>query len=394
MGGSGGSCGAAEMIIVEENNMKDYVTLFTQKDYVTLFTGGDGFGIGAQAVGLKPSWGVEIDGQVADWAELNTPGLSVIRSDVSAIDYSSLATPHWLHASPPCLNASLAKQGDEQGFDIIMARAVCSSIKALLPPVFSLENVWAYREFEAFKTILRCLTGSGYNFNYWHLNAADYGVPQTRKRLILLASRSLTVPDGIPATHYKLDQKNSLQGLRSMLWLPWNGWYKAIDDLIPDLPRSEFAPWQRKGLSEKLTDSFDGGMPRAFLVHQGTRSSPLDPARPADTITANSNQSGVRAFIVSGQYGSLGSDGQRGVGIRSGIEPAYTVTTRSGPVGNPINALLDHGYIVTMTPRALARFQSVPDGYQLPQKNGRACKIIGNMVPPLLAQRIVEEVMK
>ena len=375
------------MIIVEENNMKDYVTLFAQKDYVTLFTGGDGFGIGAQAAGLKPSWGIEIDGQIADWAELNTPGLSVIRADVSDVDYSALSTPHWLHASPQCKNASLAKQGWEQEFDLAMAQAVCSSIEALLPPVFSLENVWAYRKFEAFKMILRCLTDSGYNFNFWHLNAADYGVPQTRKRLILLSSRIGNVPVGIPATHYKLDLKADVMGLRSMFWLPWNGWYKAIEDLIPDLPRSEFAPWQRKGLSEKLTDSFDGGMPRAFLVHQGARSSPLDPARPADTITANSNQSGVRAFIVNRQQG-------RGVGIRSGIEPIHTVTTRSGPGGNPINALLAHGYIVAMTARALARFQSVPDGYQLPKKRGLACKIIGNMVPPLLAQRIVEEVMK
>jgi len=42
-----------------------------------------------------------------------------------------------------------------------------------------------------------------------------------------------------------------------------------------------------------------------------------------------------------------------------------------------------------MTPRALARFQSFPDDYILPDSNRLACKIIGNAVPPLMYQKIV-----
>jgi DNA (cytosine-5)-methyltransferase 1 len=47
-----------------------------------------------------------------------------------------------------------------------------------------------------------------------------------------------------------------------------------------------------------------------------------------------------------------------------------------------------------MTPRALARFQSVPDTYILPDKRTLAAKVIGNMVPPLLMQRIAENMME
>jgi site-specific DNA-cytosine methylase len=43
-----------------------------------------------------------------------------------------------------------------------------------------------------------------------------------------------------------------------------------------------------------------------------------------------------------------------------------------------------------MTPRALARMQSVPDWYVLPGKVALACKIIGNGVPCLMMQRIME----
>lgn len=41
-----------------------------------------------------------------------------------------------------------------------------------------------------------------------------------------------------------------------------------------------------------------------------------------------------------------------------------------------------------MTTRALARFQSFPDWYQLPDNNSLACKGIGNAVPPLFMEKM------
>jgi site-specific DNA-cytosine methylase len=48
---------------------------------------------------------------------------------------------------------------------------------------------------------------------------------------------------------------------------------------------------------------------------------------------------------------------------------------------------------VKMTPRALARFQSVPDSYQLPESRALASRVIGNGVPWLLAQRVTESLI-
>jgi site-specific DNA-cytosine methylase len=51
------------------------------------------------------------------------------------------------------------------------------------------------------------------------------------------------------------------------------------------------------------------------------------------------------------------------------------------------------GYrVVKMTTRCLARFQSFPDSYVLP-RSGIAAKIIGNAVPPLLYQKIIEQLV-
>ena len=48
------------------------------------------------------------------------------------------------------------------------------------------------------------------------------------------------------------------------------------------------------------------------------------------------------------------------------------------------------GRVVAMTPRCLARFQSFPDSYELPESKTLAAKGIGNAVAPLMYQRILE----
>jgi site-specific DNA-cytosine methylase len=51
---------------------------------------------------------------------------------------------------------------------------------------------------------------------------------------------------------------------------------------------------------------------------------------------------------------------------------------------------LAHGSVVAMTPRALARFQSFPDSYQLPEARTLASRVIGNAVPPLMATTLLK----
>ncbi len=74
--------------------------------------------------------------------------------------------------------------------------------------------------------------------------------------------------------------------------------------------------------------------------------------------------------------------------MRSDGEPWFTVTT--GGSKHPVRAWLQCGRVVAMTPRALARFQSFPDTYVLPEKKSLASFGIGNAVSPLAYQRIIE----
>jgi site-specific DNA-cytosine methylase len=259
-------------------------------------------------------------------------------------------------------------------------------------------------------------------------------VPQTRVRLILRAVRGELVPH--------------LPGGR-----PWVGWHAAIADLLPDLPESRFAPWQLARLDALFGDTLvhptdmrsmptraggepsfavmanshedshtpgprpraflvpsvnanaergkgyrEGGepaitctgqmdrpsrMPRAFLVPGGHTSNDVvrDGASPACAIAAGHDSGSLRALLV-------GTNGEHGSLARAASDPAQVVTAAHD--ASTTRPWSSQGRVVAMTPRALARFQSVPDSYTLPEKRGLACKVVGNGVACLVAQAVGE----
>jgi DNA (cytosine-5)-methyltransferase 1 len=372
----------------------------------TLFSGGGLFDVGAQAAGLTPIWAVERDPDIATVYRKNHPDGTCIVRDVGEVDYTLLPVSDWLHASPSCVNASIARAtgGGETEEDRQAAKAIVRALERL-PRVFSLENVWRYRLFDAFQMVTQQLDCLGYAWDFWHLNAADYGVPQTRKRLILVARRDGTKPRRPGPTHCKGG---------SLFDLPWRSWYEAIEDLLPTLPADELAPWQLRRLQEHPHTSFLVSSTPS-LDGKGFRSE----EEPAYTVMA-SPFSPIRATLVAGQNGSP----DRGPISRLDDAPAFTLTTSHPPravlvegsnggqrstyhyvpraasepaptvtasaASKTATRALVAGRCVQLSPRALARLQSIPDGYVLPERRRLAGQIIGNGVPPLLAQRVVE----
>ena len=202
----------------------------------SLFSGFGGADIGAMAAGLSPVWGVEYIPEIAGVANANL-GDHVLVADILDLDPATFAPVDVLHASPPCPNFSVAKAGGEETpHDLAMARKVAEFVTTLRPQVFTLENVWGYRNSQSWAVIRDALYGAGYWLNVEHVNAADFGVPQSRKRMIVRAVLGGWVPY-LPAP------------------VPWIGWYAAIEDLIPDLPESTLAPWQLARLPEDLRAS-------------------------------------------------------------------------------------------------------------------------------------------
>lgn len=372
------------------------------KTTATLFSGFEGVGIGATAAGYTHLWGVEYDADIAAVAERN--GFPTIVSDVCNVDYSTLERPYHLHASPVCKNASVAKvDGEESPVDIETANAVCRAIVTLRPTLFTLENVRGYIHFQAFRNIVAMLRQCGYQMTQDVLNAANYGVPQTRERLILVARNDGIKPRMPEHTHARADLLGTMFETR----LPWVGWYESIADLIDGLPDAEFANWQLKRLPESMNECvmMDGtemrddglqrfqlepahtvkashykGISKAFIVNESSTMEVHQSFEPVATQVASPSR-GLKAFVLA----EGGFDG--GLVKRESDSPIFTMTSNQNQ--QHIKAAVS-GRVVKMTPRCLARFQSFPDSYALPESARLATTGIGNAVPPLLMQLMME----
>lgn len=393
----------------------------------TLFSGGGGVeSLLKQHINFVHA--VEYDPAIAAVYRANH-GDHIQVADVCDVDYATWGALDYLHASPVCKEFSQAKTGGIEGnTDINTALAVVRCIEQTQPRVFTLENVGQYQHSKSFKLICRALDLAGYMWHAEVLNSANFGVPQTRRRLILRAVKDALLP-GLAAPD------------------PWVGWYAAIEDLIPTLPPSQFAPWQLARLPEELSGSLVfcnndpewglpykyadapmpsittqiGGRTRAFLVnnHFGDPSgasvnvkssnepahmvAPINPMRAILMRGDNMHQEWgkgyrdadepamttrpgrkPRAWLVPDQNNGNG----RGQWAREAAQPSMTL----GSTGSA-RAWLSAGRVVRMTPRALARFQSLPDSFVLPDKASLACQIIGNAVPSLMMQKIVEPLL-
>jgi len=451
----------------------------------TLFSGGGGADIGLDAADFDVHWGLELDDDIAQVARDN--GLDIHTADVTEMNAPSEVDV--LHASPPCPNFSVAKTGGEEtDEDVSLARATVKYIQQTDPTLFTLENVWGYRKSRSWKLIREHLQRSGYDWNAWKLNAANYGVPQTRKRMIVAAQKGGPRPKKPPATHAETPSSGRLFGDELNEWI---GWYEAVEDLIPDLPETKLADWQKERLPDDLTETAlvsansesqgtaqtrnpkeaagsvvstqARAMPRAVLVDQQNArkdgsTTTRDDTEPTLTVASSLGvkHPPPRAVLVSNAYDTpqdgddrkpqtyddedpsppttVQHDGRlRAVLVDcwNGSEnfgpdpleegdPASTISTDGRESHRPHAVLVNESStlearqqqqpaasqvatqrnnrqravmgrrVVQMTPRCLARFQTFPDWYDLPDSKSLACRIIGNAVPPLAMKKWIQ----
>jgi len=352
------------------------------KTIATLFSGGGGFDLGAIAAGYKPVFAIDNNADAVECYKRNI-GDHIVLGDVRNFRFAStgIKIDH-LHASPSCKSSSTANANKgETDFDIDCAYSIVRAIQQVEPETFSLENVREYHKTKSFRIIVEALIDNDYLGSWETLNAADYGVPQSRKRLILMASKIKKAEMPI-ATHEQNLSDPCFEGFQTKQ--KWIGWYEAIADLIPSLPETKLAPWQVKAM---------GTLPEDFplLVENTGARSDRDlqtrrPDEPSWTVRAMGlDGHWHRAnVLVTGNYSSFGSGKPS---LINELVPCPTLTASQDK--HPFRVISDCK-VLAITPHCLARFQSFPDSYILPERKAIAGMIIGNAVPPLLAQRIME----
>lgn len=162
---------------------------------VDLFCGAGGLTKGLEKAGIKVHLGIDIDPICAYPYEANNNSKFLLKSveDVKAHElFGNKKNGFTLLAGcAPCQPFSGYRKGIESSSDKRwkLLHEFRRLIQDSLPDFVTMENVPRIREEKVFTDFLRTLQKLGYETSYQVVNCADYGVPQLRNRLVLLASK-------------------------------------------------------------------------------------------------------------------------------------------------------------------------------------------------------------
>lgn len=160
---------------------------------VELFAGAAGLAQGFENSGVYETAALyDISKPAKDSYLVHKPNATYCLSDVSTLDTQSVLNDlggrrlHGVLGGPPCQGFSLAGKRQSEAETNKLVEAYGKQIEQLKPSFLVMENVPQLLFHKLFEPLLGSLEKS-YNVTYGLLNAARYGVPQTRHRLFVVA---------------------------------------------------------------------------------------------------------------------------------------------------------------------------------------------------------------
>lgn len=207
---------------------------------VDLYAGAGGMSLGFAQAGHRIVAAVERDEWAAKTYQANFSGAEVSVTEVGALPESFFRRHKGVEVvigGPPCQGFSICASNRRNPSDIRNTEIFkfVDATRRLKPKWIVLENVPEIARFrlssgvKLIDVVSDVLRENGYRSHWYFVNAADYGVPQVRKRCLLIASAN-RVPD-LESTRTHGDEN-----LGSRQCHPWLSVSDAISDLPPVVP--------------------------------------------------------------------------------------------------------------------------------------------------------------
>jgi len=175
---------------------------------IDLFCGCGGVTQGLKDAGFNVLAGVEVCSAPATVYRENHPEVQLFEADIIELDIDEVEdacnglTVHLVAGCPPCQGfSSIRRHNREQPVDDprnLLVNEYFWYIERFHPYVFIFENVPAIENYPLFVDIRERLRDMGYELDCKVVNVARYGVPQRRKRFVMIGSRigRIPIPDG------------------------------------------------------------------------------------------------------------------------------------------------------------------------------------------------------
>lgn len=343
---------------------------------IDLFSGVGGLSLGFEKQGFEILIANEYDKSIATAYTENHKNTKMIVGDITSLDLNKTFGVYTgkidvVIGGPPCQGFSQKGQRktihDERNF---LFKYYVAVVKLVKPKYFVMENVPNLLTAENgyfFKEIEELFNMMGYSLEHGVLNASNYGVPQNRRRAVIIGKLNGKAPKLPEPRNDKVTIWDAISDLAFLV--SGEGTYEQE---YRKSPESEYQKLLRSD-SETLYN------------HAVTKHSPLALERLA-MIPPNAGKEvlpkeHLTKSIYSGTWTRMRKD-----------EISVTITTR---FDTPSSGKFTHPFLDrAITVREAARIQSFPDDFKFVGNKGSQMKQVGNAVPPLLAAAIAEVIMK
>ena len=361
---------------------KNVINLSTKKkktnqdNFIDLFSGAGGFSIGFTKVGFNPLLCVDFNPNVAATHKENFSQIPFIEGNLSDKEIQNKIINKYnnkdigvIVGGPPCqgfsmfgkrrfVNTKNYNPASDKRNDLIFS--YINIVSSLQPRWFVMENVPGFANLDSGRFLIKvidCFKKIGYKNIEWQiLNAAEYGVPQLRKRLVVIGNRTGHIIPW-PKRKFFKDPED------------WQKPFRTVGEVITDLSLKSSYENQTCHIPMKHKPLL---VERYKYIEEGSR---LD----IDKLPKHLKK-GYRTDKVK-NYSHIFKRLHRN-------KPSLTMVP--GHNAFPIHPWLNR----SLTVREAARIQTFPDELEFKGSRQEQCIQVGNAFPPLLAESIANNIQK
>lgn len=340
-----------------------------QHTIIDMFCGVGGLTHGLKREGLNVIAGYDLDKSCKFAYETNNTGAVFIDKDIEKVSGEEISNQYSqgdikiLVGCAPCQPFSTYSRKRDEKDDWKLLYSFGRLVQEVKPDIISIENVpelASEKRFNVFSKFLKMLEENNYHISWEIVKCQDYGIPQVRSRLVLLASR-LGEIKLIPKTH---TQKQ----------------YKTVRQAISKLSRIKAGESSQKDRLHTASHLSDKNLERIKASKPGGSWKDWDDKLVASCHKAISGKSYVSV------YGRMEWD-----------KPAPTITTQFYGFGNGRFGHPTQNRAISIREGAI--LQTFPKGYKFlaPKEKVNIKKLgrhIGNAVPVRLGQVVAKSIKK
>lgn len=325
------------MLDIQEKTLKGFT-------FIDLFAGIGGFHYALSSLGAKCVFASEWD-KAAQKVYFENFGI-VPAGDITKIEASTIPSHDILCGGFPCQAFSIS--GNQKGFDDVRGTLFFDIVRIASyhkPKILFLENVKNLLKHDGGKTfsvIQSKLEGLGYRVFYKVLNSSNFGLPQHRERIYIVAFRN----DIPKAEQFRFPTENILSKLSDIL---------------------------EKKSDAKVVERNDIVIEKDFSC-SNTLFGEMLPNKPIQIGKVNKGGQGERIYHPVGH--------------------AITLSAYGGGVGSKTGLYLIDGKVRKLSPRECARVQGFPDTFIMDKNQNQAYKQFGNSVSINVLQEVSVEFSK